>query len=116
MPDLTGLGNLQISYQEVERFFGSIRSTGTDFSCYAMEFGQINGDGQLSFRLSMYGVNYSFSGSVDVDNQRITGTWNSDIPGSEDGNWEDGNWSAQAQGAGEEEEGRRRKPARRTSR
>jgi hypothetical protein len=102
MPDLTGLNNLQISHQDVGRFFGSVRSTGADFSCYAIEFGQINGEGQLSFRLSMKGVNYSFSGSVDVDHQRITGSWKTpDIP-----EMEDGNWSAQAQGVGTEEAGR----------
>lgn len=68
IPDLTGIGNLNIYYQErgdtnSQRFFGGVVSNGDKFSTYAIERGTVWADGQVYFQITMNGVTYGFSGT-----------------------------------------------------
>jgi hypothetical protein len=112
IPELSGPNNLQVIHQEggggnPQWFTGRVMSDGDQSSAYSIENGQVTINSQITFQLTMNGVVYSFSGTVntvDVNHPKIdNGHW---FTPDGIGNG-DGNWSAQAQGGGQDEENRR---------
>lgn len=121
---LSDLNRLQIYHQgegeSSQTILGSIRTAPPQVTSYAIEDGEVAFDAvtnqlRVYFTVTIQGTVYAFTGKLDGDTRVPTGTITPGPP-TPDPKSEDGNWSAQAQGGGEEEVGRRRKPARRTSR
>jgi hypothetical protein len=121
---LSELNRLKISHQDEgespQTILGSIRTAPPEVTSYAIEDGEVAFEAgtnqlQMFFTVTIHGTVYTFTGNLDGDTLVTRGTI---TPGPPPPNpiFEDGNWSAQAQGGGEEEKGRRHKPARRTSR
>lgn len=119
---LSELNRLRISHQgegeSSQTILGSIRTAPPNVTSYAIEDGEIAFDAganqlRVFFCATIHGTVYTFRGNLDGDTRIPDGTI---TPGPPNPVFEDGNWSAQAQGGGEEEEGRGCKPASHTSR
>jgi hypothetical protein len=119
-PPLSELKRLNFSHQGAgessQLILGNVSTAPPKVTIYAIEDGKVAPVGadpnplQMSFTVTISGIAYDFTGTLNGDTGVPMGTIKSRLitPNRSTPNpiFEDGNWSAQAQGGGDDDDGR----------